>query len=134
MSASHVQDEMAAAMARHLGLPETPNGTPAENLMVAAELVMGQMMRLADAMDAAGFMKAADMLDRAMQEMWNTPPFVKTASTYDDFAKELAAVPPGDCQAVQGVYNRFAALLEAEGSFMRARGDCRAKCPSFTTA
>jgi hypothetical protein len=134
MSASHVPDEMAAAMARHLGLSETPDGMPVDGLKAAAELVMGQMMRLADAMDAAGFMKVADMLDRAMREMRNTPPFVKTASTYDDFAKELAAVPLGDCRAVQGVYNRFAALLEAEGSFMRARGDCRAKCPSFTTA
>lgn len=119
-------DEIAATMAAQLGLP----GKVAENrnarLEAAHDFAVEHIIKLADAMDAAGFTQVADLLDGALRGM-----ITKKASAYADFQEALKAVQPGDCRAVQGIYNRFAAQLEGENAFMRARQDCLAKCPSF---
>jgi hypothetical protein len=122
-------DEIATAMAEQLGLP----GKAVENRNARLEAAHGfaveHIIKLADAMDAAGFTQVADMLDGALRSM-----MTKKASAYADFQEALKAAQPGDCQAVHGIYKRFAAQLEGEDSFMRARQDCLAKCPSFKPA
>ena len=126
MSRPYSPDEIASAMAEQLGLP----GKTAENrnteFEAALGFAVGHIIKLADAMDATGFTQVADMLDGALRGMME-----KKASAYQDFRKELDAVKPGDCQAVQGVYKRFGQFLEAEDAFLKAEQDCKAKCPSF---
>lgn len=94
------------------------------------------IIRLADAMDTAGFTQVADMLDGALRGMRKTALFEKAASPYEDFRREVAKVPMGDCRAIQGIYKRHMVMLESdqgatEGAMMKARKDCLAKCPSF---
>lgn len=126
MSKPYSPDEIVAAMAEQLGLPSNAAERHNTELEAAYGFAVGQIIRLADAMDTAGFRQVADMLDGALRGMME-----KKASAYEDFRKELDAVQPGDCQAVQGVYKRFGQLLEAENSFMKAEQDCKMKCPSF---
>lgn len=151
MSGPRVSDEITAAMAEKLGFPGS-TGQAHDAMMAAAlkfaveqvnarmkqamESVIDYMTKLADTMDAAGFSQVADKLDESIQSgresmASSLMPLLKRASAYEDFADALKGVTPGDCQAVNGVYKRFAAFMEAEGSMMRARTDCLAKCPAF---
>jgi hypothetical protein len=124
MGKPYIADEIVAAMAERLDIPGKVVADGAK-VAAATSFAIDQIIRIADEMDKAGFRQVADMLDGALKGM------VKTASAYDDFKEALKSVQQGDCQAVQRIYNRFAALMEGEGSFLRARQDCLAKCPSF---
>jgi hypothetical protein len=116
-------------MAEQLGLL----GKAVENRNARLEAAHGfaveHIIKLADAMDAAGFTQVTKMLDNALRSM-----IVKRASAYVDFTEALKIVQPGDCQAVHGTYKKFVNFLEAEGTFIRARQDCLTKCPSFKPA
>jgi len=149
MSQSCVSDEITAAMAERLGFPSSTDKVQEDRLALAFEFAAKQantkigqalsqvgeyLVKLSDNMDSAGFTAVADMLDSAIRQLGNLPALftiVKSASAYDDFTEALKGIEPGDCQAVNGVYKRFAPFLEAEDSFMRARLDCLAKCPTF---
>jgi hypothetical protein len=150
MRDSHISDELADAMAKGLGFPGTTgechDARQAEAFRFALEQVnawmkqamdgvAGHMIKMADAMDEAGFPQVADMLDAALLQRSAYPQgiagIIRKASAYEDFKRALDAVAPGDCAAVHGIYRKYSALLEAEDSFMRARQDCLAKCPSF---
>lgn len=151
MSGPRVSDEITAAMAERLGFPGSTG--QAREAMVeealkfaveqvnarmkqAMESVIDYMTKLADSMDAAGFTQVADKLDESIRSgresmASNLMPLLKRASAYEDFAEAFKGVAPGDCQAVNGVYKRFAPFMEAEGSMIRARNDCLVKCPAF---
>ncbi len=127
MSKAHA-DEMAVEMADRLGIPVEAGEAFDARLAAAVGLVAGHLIKLADGMDAAGFPQVADALDRTLRDMRG---IVRSASAYEEFKREIEAVPMGDCRAVAGVYRRFANMLEAEDAFMKARQDCKRKCPSF---